>query len=121
MLIPVPLHWFRLWRRRYNQAALLADVVSNLSGVRVDKHVLKRVRHTKPQLGLNREARRANLVKAFAIADESKDRVKGRHVVLIDDVRTTSSTLNACAHILRKAGAARIDALTFTLVDGAEE
>jgi len=121
MLIPVPLHWFRLWRRRYNQAALLADVVSRLSHVPVEKHLLRRIRHTRPQLGLDREARRQNLVKAFAVADGSKERVKGRNVVLIDDVRTTSSTLNACAHILRKAGAARIDALTFTLVDGAEE
>lgn len=121
VLVPVPLHWFRLWRRRFNQAVLLADVVSGLSGVPVARHALRRIRHTRPQLGLDRAARRQNLVKAFAIAPDRLEEIRGRAVVLIDDVRTTSSTLNACAHILRKAGAARIDALTFTLVDGAEE
>jgi ComF family protein len=121
MLIPVPLHWFRLWRRRYNQAALLADVVSGHSGIPVERKLLRRIRHTRPQVGLTRDARRTNLVKAFALDSQRLDAVKGRAVVLVDDVRTTSSTLNACAHILRKAGAARIDCLTFTLVDGAEE
>jgi ComF family protein len=120
VLVPVPLHWFRLWRRRFNQAVLLADVVSDISGVPVARHALRRIRHTRPQLGLDREARRQNLVKAFAIVPDRLEAIRGRAVVLIDDVRTTSSTLNACAHILRKAGAARIDALTFTLVDGAE-
>jgi ComF family protein len=121
MLIPVPLHWFRLWRRRYNQAALLADVVSGHSGIPVERQLLRRIRHTRPQVGLTRDARRTNLVKAFALDSQRLDAVKGRAVVLVDDVRTTSSTLNACAHILRKAGAARIECLTFTLVDGAEE
>lgn len=121
MLVPVPLHWFRLWQRRYNQSVLLAEVVSGISHVPVERHLLRRIRHTRPQVGLDREARRQNLVKAFAVTPEGREAIKGRAVVLIDDVRTTSSTLNACAHILRKAGAARIDALTFTLVDGAED
>lgn len=121
MLIPVPLHWWRLWRRRFNQAALLADVVGRASGVPVEKHLIRRIRHTRPQLGLSRDERRANLIKAFGMAPGGAEAVRGKAVVLIDDVRTTSSTLNACAHILRKAGAARIDALTFTLVDGAQE
>jgi ComF family protein len=121
MLIPVPLHWLRLWRRRYNQAVLLADVVGAHTGLSVERHLLRRIRHTKPQVGLNLEARRTNLVKAFALDPARLEAVKGKAVVLVDDVRTTSSTLNACAHILRRAGATRIDCLTFTLVDGAEE
>lgn len=120
-LIPVPMHWARLWRRRYNQAVLLADATSRVSGVPVLRTVLRRIRHTPAQVGLDREARRRNLAGAFAVRPEDRARIEGRALVLIDDVRTTSSTLNACAHILRKAGAARIDALTFTLVDGAEE
>ncbi len=120
-LVPVPLHRFRLWQRRYNQAMLLADVIARCSGVAVERDLLRRQRHTRPQLGLERAARRRNLAAAFVVPDERRAAVAGLSLVLIDDVRTTASTLNACAHVLRKAGAARIDALTFTLVDTAEE
>jgi ComF family protein len=115
-LVPVPMHRLRLFRRRYNQAALLANEIGRLSGTRVEVDALQRVKRTPQQVGLNRAERRANLAGAFRISEAARARVAGRHVVLIDDVRTTGSTLNACAHILRKAGATRIDALTFTLV-----
>lgn len=116
LLIPVPMHRLRLFRRRYNQAALLANALAPLVGKPVALEALNRIKRTPQQVGLNREQRRANLAGAFALSPEGKLAVEGRHVVVIDDVRTTGSTLNACAHILRKAGAARIDALTFTLV-----
>lgn len=116
LLVPVPMHRLRLWRRRYNQAALLANAIGRLSGKPVALEVLQRVRRTRPQLGLRRNERRENLAGAFALGNGAGSKVAGRHVLLIDDVRTTGSTLNACAHILRKAGAARIDVLTFTLV-----
>jgi ComF family protein len=116
LIIPVPMHRLRLFRRRYNQAALLANEIGRISGKPVALQALNRVKRTPQQVGLNRAQRRANLAGAFAMSPEGKLAVAGRHIVVIDDVRTTGSTLNACAHILRKAGATRIDALTFTLV-----
>lgn len=116
LLVPVPMHRLRLWQRRYNQAALLANAVSRLTGVPVCLDALRRVRHTRAQVGLRRPERQQNLQGAFGIAPEHQALITGRRVVVIDDVRTTGSTLNACAHILRKAGATRIDVLTFTLV-----
>lgn len=116
LIVPVPMHRLRLWRRRYNQAAILANEVGRLAAIPVNLHALERIKRTPPQVGLRRNERRANLAGAFRIAKETAHMVQGRHVVVIDDVRTTGSTLNACAHILRKAGASRIDVLTFTLV-----
>ncbi len=120
VLIPVPMHRGRLWRRRYNQAALLANEIGALAGKPILLDTLRRVKRTPPQVGLTRNERRSNLAGAFRIEPGQKAAIEGRHCLVIDDVRTTGSTLNACAHILRQAGAARIDVLTFTLVpDGA--
>ncbi len=116
LILPVPMHRGRLWRRRYNQAALLAQQVGALAGKPVALDALLRVRRTPPQVGLTRNERRANLAGAFKVLPEKKASLAGLHLVVIDDVRTTGSTLNASAHILRQAGAARIDVLTFTLV-----
>jgi ComF family protein len=121
LIVPVPMHRLRLWHRRFNQAALLANGVSALSGVPVSLDALQRVRHTRAQVGLGRPARQQNLAGAFRVPPECAALVAGARVVVIDDVRTTGSTLNACAHILRKAGAARIDVLTFTLVASGDE
>jgi ComF family protein len=120
-LVPVPLHRGRLWQRRYNQAALLAREVSRLTGVPVIDDALVRKRHTPPQVGLRRAERRSNLAGAFSINAEGAMKLAGHRVVVIDDVRTTGATLNACAHILRKAGVTRIDVLTFSLVTGGED
>lgn len=116
LLVPVPMHRLRLWHRRYNQAALLANALSAETGIPVLSDGLKRVRRTRPQVGLRRSERQKNLAGAFAVPEARMSDVTGRRVIVIDDVRTTSSTANAAAHILRKAGAARIDVLTFTLV-----
>ncbi|OYU49990.1 MAG: amidophosphoribosyltransferase [Rhizobiales bacterium PAR1] len=121
LIVPVPMHRIRLWRRRYNQAALLANGVSAISGVPVSLDALQRVRHTRAQVGLGRSDRQKNLAGAFRVPAEYEALIAGRRVVVIDDVRTTGSTLNACAHILRKAGATRIDVLTFTLVASGDE
>ncbi len=120
VVIPVPMHRGRLWQRRYNQAALLANEIGLLAQKTVLLDILRRVKRTPPQVGLTRNERRSNLAGAFRIDPGDKAAIEGRHCLVIDDVRTTGSTLNACAHILRQAGAARIDVLTFTLVpDGA--
>lgn len=114
LLVPVPLHRWRLWRRGFNQAAVLARQVAILSGLDVDPTVLVRVRATQSSQGMNRTARAANVRGAFRVIDRS--RIKGRDVVLIDDVLTTGATADACAHRLRRAGARRVDVLTFARV-----
>jgi ComF family protein len=120
-IVPVPMHRLRLWRRRYNQAALLADLVARETGIPLLFDGLHRQKRTRAQVGLRRNERQQNLVGAFQVPEHHAARLAGARVVVIDDVRTTGSTLNACAHILRKAGAARIDVLTFTLVAGGED
>jgi len=115
-LVPIPLHWFRLWRRRFNQAAALAQSIGKKTGVPVGYEALKRVKATRPQVGLTRTERAANLEKAFAIDEADRPLITGRRVVLVDDVMTTASTGNVAARTLLKAGAASVDLLVFAVV-----
>jgi len=110
LLVPVPLHPWRRWRRGFNQAALLAGHLSRLSGIPWNARVLKRTRATPSQAGLSRTERRANVLGAFAV--RGKAAVAGRTAVLIDDVMTTGATLDAAASQLKRAGAAEVFALT---------
>ncbi len=116
LLIPVPLHPFRLLARRYNQAALLAQGVGKDVGVPCLSSGLVRVRATKSQGRMSVKARRKNVKSAFAVGDWHKDRIRGAHIVLVDDVYTTGSTVNECAKMLKKAGAARVDVLILARV-----
>ncbi|MGI9384426.1 MAG: ComF family protein [Methyloligellaceae bacterium] len=116
VLIPVPLARLRLWRRRFNQSALLAAGVARLSGVRTDPFLLERVRRTASQVGLTVEQRRRNVAGAFAVHAPRRPELAGRNVVLVDDVITTGATANACARALRRAGAARVDVLALARV-----
>lgn len=109
LLVPVPLHPSRLRERGYNQALLLAREVSTASGRPVAEPLSRRFA-TKPQWNLGRSARRANLSGSFAAARGS---MKGLRVLLVDDVCTTSATLEECAKALRRAGAASVNALVF--------
>ena len=106
LVIPVPLHRRRLRQRGYNQAALLARHARRYTGLSVDALSLRRVRHTAPQTGLDRAARRHNVDGAFAVVRPR--RVAGRAVLLLDDVVTTGATLAAASAALRVAGAARV-------------
>ena len=115
-LVPVPLHRMRLWRRRFNQAGELAKVIARESGVPVDHEALMRVKSTASQVGLSKAERGRNLSGAFKASEEGRARLAGKRVVLIDDVMTTGSTLNTAARVLRRAGAAEVDALVFALV-----
>lgn len=110
LLIPVPLHRMRLLHRRYNQSALLVKYLAQKSGIAADYMSLIRRQNTIPQVQLSGNARRHNLKKAFAV--RFPQNLKGKNVVLIDDVETTGSTLNECAHVLKKAGVRKIYALT---------
>jgi ComF family protein len=121
VIVPVPLHRWRLFQRRYNQAALLAHAVGRLAGRSVAPDLLVRRRRTPSQGGLGRQGRRRNVAGAFALRPQRADRVEGRRVLLIDDVHTTGATLVECARALRRAGAAAVDALTLARVSLADD
>lgn len=115
-LVPVPLHWRRLWARRFNQSAMLAAVVSAESGVPIAQGALKRIKPTAQQVGLTRSERGANVQGAFSVPAENRAAVTGRRLVLIDDVLTSGATVDCCARALLRAGAANVDVLIFARV-----
>jgi ComF family protein len=115
-LIPVPLHWRRLWTRRFNQSARLAEVISAASGLPLAYDVLKRVKATAQQVGLTRSQRADNVQGAFRVAADARGEVAGRRLVLVDDVLTTGATIDACARALLRAGARNVDVLVFARV-----
>lgn len=115
-LVPVPLHWRRLWARRFNQSAALAESVSAISGVPVVHGALKRVKATAQQVGLSKSERAVNVQGAFRVPDEGKMDVTGRRLIVIDDVLTSGATADACARALLRAGAANVDVLVFARV-----
>jgi ComF family protein len=115
-LVPVPLHWRRQWARRFNQSALLAEVIGKASNVPVSYRALKRVKATPQQVGLSQSARAQNVQGAFRVAPDGKAEVAGRRLILIDDVLTSGATMDACARALLRAGAAQVDALVFARV-----
>lgn len=113
LVVPVPLHPARLVERGFNQAALLARPVARRLGARLGPRLLERVRDTPRQAQLDRVRRATNLVGAFRVRGD----VAGRHVLLVDDVRTTGATLTECARALRSAGAGRVTTLVLAAVD----
>ena len=117
IVVPVPLHSSRLWRRRYNQSAILAKGIAQRFGLTYDPTVLARVRKTPSQGSMpSAKARRRNVAGAFEVTERGKKEVRGKKVLLLDDVYTTGATLNACAGALRRVGAERINALTLARV-----
>jgi ComF family protein len=115
LLVPVPLYGRRQRLRGYNQSALLARELSRLGGLPLAERGLARCRNTPPQArSAGAEARRGNVADAFK-ADRRW--VEGKRILLIDDVMTTGATLDACARVLREAGAASVWALTFARED----
>jgi ComF family protein len=109
-LIPVPLHWTRLFARRYNQAALLANAIRAAGGPSVLADGLIRRRRTPSQGRLSPAARARNVRAAFAVRRPAE--IRGKRVVVIDDVLTTGATAEECARVLRRAGAAWVGVLT---------
>jgi ComF family protein len=116
MLIPVPLHRLRLWHRRFNQAGLLAREVSRHTGLTYEPLLLVRRKHTAHQVGLSRKERARNLQGAFAVPKAHREHIRGKHIVVIDDVLTSGATSEAAARTLLRAGAARVDMLVFARV-----
>jgi ComF family protein len=108
VLVPIPLSASRLRKRGYNQAAVLARALAEVTGMAADPHLLRRARDTPSQTNLTPEARAANVSGAFMVPSQ----VQGTFV-LVDDVCTTGATLEAAALALAAAGAARVEAVTF--------
>jgi ComF family protein len=115
-LVPVPLHWRRLWMRRFNQSALLSEMIGKAANVPVAHGALRRVKSTPQQVGLSQAARAANVQGAFRVPPEGKAEVVGRRLVLIDDVLTSGATVEACTRTLLRAGAIHVDVLVFARV-----
>lgn len=116
LIIPVPLHRWRLWKRGFNQSALVAGHLSRMLGIPADPFVLKRVKRTRPLRDLKPHARERTVARAFALDPARAERVRGRAVLLIDDVHTSGATAGACARTLRGAGAASVHLLCWARV-----
>lgn len=116
LLVPVPLHRWRLWSRGFNQAALVAGALSRLTGAAHDPHLLVRSKATAALRGKGRRERERIVAGAFALADDAKAKAAGRHLVLIDDVHASGATLRAASRALKRCGAARVSALTWARV-----
>lgn len=112
LIVPVPLHRWRLWWRGFNQAALIADHLGRMSGLAVDKHALVRRRATTPLRGMHARQREKAVRGAFAMTEGHA--VKGRAVLLIDDVHTSGATAAACARVLKRGGASGVHLLCWT-------
>ena len=114
ILVPVPLHRTRLWQRGFNQSALVARELGRRLRLSTDPLLLKRHRRTPPLKGKSPLQRRKTVAGAFKVRDKAS--VAGRTVILIDDVLTTGSTAEACARTLQRAGAARVELITWARV-----
>jgi len=116
LVVPVPLHWRRLFMRRYNQALLLARRVARHAPEKLAPDLLRRRRWTGSQAGLKAKERRSNVRQAFDIHPRWATALKGKSVLLIDDVLTTGATVDACVRILEQGGARYVDVLTLARV-----
>ncbi|MEK7454694.1 MAG: ComF family protein [Pseudomonadota bacterium] len=109
LIVPVPLHRWRLWGRGFNQSALIADHLGRLTGLAVDKHGLRRVKRTQPLRGMNPKQRAKAVRGAFALGPDHK--LAGRVIWLVDDVHTSGATAAACAKLLKAGGAREVHLL----------
>jgi ComF family protein len=114
VLVPVPLHRTRLWRRGFNQSALIARELSRRLKIKADPLLLRRSKRTPPLKGMSPLQRRKTVSGAFRVVDRSA--VEGKTIVLVDDVLTTGSTAEACARTLKRAGAARVELISWARV-----
>jgi ComF family protein len=114
LIIPVPLHRWRLWSRGFNQSALVAKELGRVWKLPADQSLLRRVKRTQPLKGMSHTQRRKAVAGAFAVSNP--DLVRGRTIILIDDVLTSGSTAEACARALRRAGAGRVELISWARV-----
>jgi len=121
ILAPVPLHRWRIWKRGYNQSALIATALARRTGLSARLDLLTRIRATPPLKGLGRRERALAVRGAFRVAERAKPALKGRNVILVDDVYTSGATANACAKALKRGGAARVDIICWARVVGGSD
>jgi ComF family protein len=114
ILVPVPLHRRRTWTRGFNQAALVANELSKRLGLRAESGLLRRVRPTPPLKGMSLSQRKRTVQGAFRVAPDAD--LRERTIVLVDDVLTTGSTSEACAKALQRAGAERVELVSWARV-----
>ncbi|MFQ5972627.1 MAG: ComF family protein [Alphaproteobacteria bacterium] len=112
LIVPVPLHRWRLAARKYNQAAMLAQALARLCDVPAAVDHLVRIRRTSSQGRMSASARRRNVRGAFAVRADATSRIEGRRLLLVDDVYTTGATVTECSRALLEAGAEAVDVLT---------
>ena len=116
VVVPIPLHWSRLLKRRYNQAALLSGAFAKLAGFQHCPDLLVRSRRTSSQEGKDRDARFRNLVSAIAVHPKRARQIEGRHALLVDDVMTSGATLAAASEACIAAGAIGVSVLVLARV-----
>ena len=116
IIVPVPLHRKRQFFRRYNQSAELARHIAKETGLKFNPALLSRIKPTRQQIGLGTKQRQRNVMGAFKVLKTQAPNVKGAKILLIDDVYTTGSTLEAASRAFLRAGAAQVDCLTFARV-----
>jgi ComF family protein len=114
VLVPVPLHRGRLWSRGFNQAALIALALGKQAGLAADPMLLRRVRKTPKLKGMSPRERRTMVKGAFALREPAG--VKGRDIILVDDVITTGSTAEECARLLKREGARQVELIAWARV-----
>ena len=120
-VVPVPLHRFRLLSRRFNQAAEIARPLARDAGLDYLPDALTRRTHTTSQGGKSARGRRLNVKRAFTVSEEGRRRIRGRRILLVDDVLTTGATAEACARALIEAGARAVDLAVIARVRTARE
>jgi ComF family protein len=110
VICPVPMHWFKVLERNFNQSSILANSLASLEGIKYQDDLLVKDRYTRPQAILSAKARMRNIKGAFSFS--GKYDVSGKNVLIVDDVYTTGSTLNECAKQLIKANCNKVYTLT---------
>lgn len=116
LLAPVPLHRWRIWKRGYNQAALIASALADAHGLEPRADLLERIKATPPLKGMSPKARSDAVRGAFRVTPRHRPALRGRTVILVDDVYTSGATANGCAKVLKRAGAAEVQVLAWARV-----